>query len=138
MTNQVVNYYLKSGLGAVPRRTWQDPDTAPGNDIVKLLDIRIRSEQNNITDPISGYKIQPQKEGKGYIDCIIPVFPFTSGIYYIRLGTVKVMQQYLHTVEKAAVIEVQGADFYGSGVHLKNNTGFFVCNHSWSFNKPIA
>lgn len=52
MTNQVVNYYLNSGLGAAPRRTWQNPDTAPGNDIAKLLDIRVRSEQNNITDTI--------------------------------------------------------------------------------------
>ena len=83
------------------------------------------------TDPISGYRIGPQQPGKGWIDCILPQFPFTAGVYFIDVGTVRVNQAYIHTVENAAKIVVQGGDIYGSGIHLTNKTGYFTCEHKW-------
>ncbi|MEW6404749.1 MAG: ABC transporter ATP-binding protein [Chloroflexota bacterium] len=89
------------------------------------------------TDPISGYSIEPQQPRNGWIDCILPKFPFTAGVYYVDVGTVRVNQSYVHTVENAAKIIVQGGDIYGTGVHLTNKAGYFTCDHKWEMS-PVA
>ena len=86
------------------------------------------------TEPISGYLISPQLPGKGSIDCILPKLPFTAGIYTVDVGTVRVKREYLHTVEYAATINIQGGDVYGSGTYLTNSTGYFTCDHKWQLN----
>jgi len=50
-TEEVLNYYLKSGLGTCPQKTWNDID-APGNEIVKLKGVRVLSEEGNVIDSL--------------------------------------------------------------------------------------
>jgi lipopolysaccharide transport system ATP-binding protein len=49
---QVVGAYLNSGLGNTAAREWHDPAKAPGNDIVRLCAVRIRTEGGQISDAI--------------------------------------------------------------------------------------
>ncbi len=49
-SHQVVGEYLKSGLGTTAEREWRDRTKAPGNDIVRLLGVRVRTEDNETTD----------------------------------------------------------------------------------------
>ncbi len=100
-----------------------------------LSDIRVELFRV-VTNPVSGYHIPPQKAGKGYIDCVLPSFPFTSGTYFVDVAVVRIMRAVLHSVENAARIEVQGGDVYGSGFHLTNKAGFFISEHEWKL-KPL-
>ncbi len=47
----VTNKYLQSDLGTSAERSWSDPKTAPGNDIVRLKAVRVVSN-GSITDTI--------------------------------------------------------------------------------------
>jgi lipopolysaccharide transport system ATP-binding protein len=49
---RVVSTYLGSGLGTRAAREWPDLDHAPGNDIVRLRAVRVKSEDGRITDAI--------------------------------------------------------------------------------------
>jgi len=57
-TNQVVNSYLKSDLGITAHRRWKNLGRAPGNDIVRLIEVQVHDLNNqikenfNITEPI--------------------------------------------------------------------------------------
>jgi lipopolysaccharide transport system ATP-binding protein len=46
----VVASYLNSGLGTGAAREWSDPSRAPGNDVVRLRAVRVRSEDGRITE----------------------------------------------------------------------------------------
>lgn len=50
-SNEVVSDYLSSGLGTSPQREWQKLERAPGNDIVRLCAVRVRSN-GKVTDAI--------------------------------------------------------------------------------------
>jgi lipopolysaccharide transport system ATP-binding protein len=43
-SHEIVGDYLRSGLGTTAVREWNDPYSAPGNEIVRLRAVRIRSE----------------------------------------------------------------------------------------------
>ena len=47
---QIVSSYLGSGLGTTAAREWTDPDRAPGNDLVRLRAMRIRTETGHIAE----------------------------------------------------------------------------------------
>lgn len=49
-SHQVVSAYLSSGLGTTAAREWPDLGKAPGNDIVRLRAVRVRTEDGQITD----------------------------------------------------------------------------------------
>ncbi|HMA34035.1 MAG TPA: ABC transporter ATP-binding protein [Chloroflexia bacterium] len=49
-SHQVVSTYLNSGIGTMAARTWPDPAKAPGNDIVRLRAVRVRSEDGSVTE----------------------------------------------------------------------------------------
>jgi len=49
-SHQVVSAYLKSGLGTTAVREWSDRTRAPGNDVVRLIAVRIRTEDNETRD----------------------------------------------------------------------------------------
>lgn len=42
-SNQVVRTYMESGLGTTAERSWPDRHTAPGDDVVRLHAVRVRS-----------------------------------------------------------------------------------------------
>jgi len=47
---QIVSEYLTEALGTTPMKEWPDPQRAPGDDVVRLLAVRIRNAQGEITD----------------------------------------------------------------------------------------
>lgn len=49
---QVIRTYLNSGLGTSAAREWSDPTKAPGNDVVRLRAVRVRTEDGVITEAI--------------------------------------------------------------------------------------
>lgn len=51
-SSEVVSSYLSSGLGTTADREWSDLGTAPGNDIVKLCGVRVRTEAGIVTDAV--------------------------------------------------------------------------------------
>ena len=51
-TPAVVREYLSSGLGTSAAREWADPSKRPGNDIVRLRAVRVRSEKGRIEEAV--------------------------------------------------------------------------------------
>jgi lipopolysaccharide transport system ATP-binding protein len=51
-SNEVVSAYLSKGLGTSPQREWQRLERAPGNDVVRLCAVRVRSN-GKVTDAIN-------------------------------------------------------------------------------------
>ena len=51
-SHRVVSSYLVSGLGATAAREWPDLSQAPGNDMVRLRAVRVRTEDGRITDTV--------------------------------------------------------------------------------------
>jgi lipopolysaccharide transport system ATP-binding protein len=43
-SHEIVGDYLRSGLGTTAEREWRDPTSAPGNDVVRLRALRVRTE----------------------------------------------------------------------------------------------
>jgi lipopolysaccharide transport system ATP-binding protein len=50
--HRVATAYLSSGIGASSERTWSDVNTAPGDDVVRLTGVRVRSESGQLVDAI--------------------------------------------------------------------------------------
>jgi lipopolysaccharide transport system ATP-binding protein len=51
-TTEVISFYQNSGLGTTAERRWDDPQGAPGNDIVRLRSVRVRSETGTTIDTV--------------------------------------------------------------------------------------
>ena len=51
-SHKIVSTYLQSGLGTSALRKWSDPAKAPGNDIARLLAVRVRTEENETKEAI--------------------------------------------------------------------------------------
>lgn len=51
-SHEIANLYLSSGRGTTAERVWSDLATAPGNDIVRLAAVRVRSENGEVTDAL--------------------------------------------------------------------------------------
>ena len=52
LSHKVVGSYLKSGLGTMAAREWEDGSKAPGNEIVRLCAVRVRTDDGRVTDAI--------------------------------------------------------------------------------------
>jgi lipopolysaccharide transport system ATP-binding protein len=50
--HQVVNKYLKAGWGTTALREWPDIDQAPGNEIVRLRKVRVRTEEGQTREAV--------------------------------------------------------------------------------------
>jgi lipopolysaccharide transport system ATP-binding protein len=50
--HEVVASYLHSGLGTTAAREWDDPTAAPGNEVVRLRAVRVRSEDGAVVDTV--------------------------------------------------------------------------------------
>jgi lipopolysaccharide transport system ATP-binding protein len=48
--HKIASEYLNSGLGIGPVREWPDPLKAPGRDVVRLLAVRVRTADGELTD----------------------------------------------------------------------------------------
>jgi homopolymeric O-antigen transport system ATP-binding protein len=50
--HEVVSAYLTSGVGTTAARIWDDPATAPGNEVARLRAVRVRTEDGRVTDAV--------------------------------------------------------------------------------------
>jgi lipopolysaccharide transport system ATP-binding protein len=50
--HQIASMYLNSGLGTIAAREWPDLAKAPGNEIVRLCAVRVRTEDGQIADSV--------------------------------------------------------------------------------------
>jgi lipopolysaccharide transport system ATP-binding protein len=80
-TDQVVRAYLQSGLGVTSVREWSDMNKAPGNDIVRLLAVRVKTEDGQISDSIDirngvGIEIEYQVLKPGHV--LVPNYHFRT------------------------------------------------------------
>jgi len=51
-SHQVVSAYLSAGVGSMAAREWPDPSKAPSGEVVRLRAVRVRTEDDRITDAI--------------------------------------------------------------------------------------
>jgi lipopolysaccharide transport system ATP-binding protein len=77
--HRVVSHYLCAGLGTMAARQWNDLAGAPGNEIVRLLGVRVKSEDGETIDAVDirqpvGIEIQYQVLRPGYT--LMPHFTF--------------------------------------------------------------
>jgi lipopolysaccharide transport system ATP-binding protein len=49
-SHEIVGEYLRSGLGTTAVREWSDASSAPGNDVVRLRALRVRTESGEISE----------------------------------------------------------------------------------------
>lgn len=49
-TDQAINSYLKSDFGTTARRRWDDISRAPGNDVVRLIEVRSHGEDGKVIE----------------------------------------------------------------------------------------
>jgi lipopolysaccharide transport system ATP-binding protein len=56
-SHQVVSVYLQSSVGTRAAREWPDQSKAPGNSIVQLRAVRVRTEDGRITDAVDIRKL---------------------------------------------------------------------------------
>lgn len=49
---EVVSFYLGSGLSTTAERRWDNPEQAPGNSVVRLRSVRVRTEDGTTTDSV--------------------------------------------------------------------------------------
>lgn len=80
LSHKVVGSYLKSGLGTMAAREWDDAK-APGNEITRLRAVRIRDEQGQVTDAIDirrpfGVEMEFEVLKPGHI--LVPNFHFNN------------------------------------------------------------
>jgi lipopolysaccharide transport system ATP-binding protein len=48
-SGEVVGRYLQSGLGTTAAREWNDPSTAPGDEVVRLAAVRVRTHDGKVS-----------------------------------------------------------------------------------------
>ena len=51
-SSDIVSNYLRSGVGSTAMREWMDVSSAPGNEIVRLRAVRVRTEEGAISEAI--------------------------------------------------------------------------------------
>ncbi len=90
-SHRVVSAYLSSGLGTTAAREWPDIAKAPGNDIVRLRAVRVRTEDGRVTDAVDirkpvGIEMEYEVLKSGH--ALAPNFHFFNeeGIYVFVAG----------------------------------------------------
>ena len=79
--HEVVGSYLSSELRTRAAREWQDPERAPGNDVVRLLAVRVRTDEDSVTDVVDIRKpvtieMEYQVLRSGHV--LVPQFSFEN------------------------------------------------------------
>jgi len=90
-SHQVVSAYLSTGLGTTAARTWPDRATAPGNDVVRLRAVRVRTEAGTVSDAVDirqpvGIEVEYEVLTPGYV--LVPNLHFYNeeGVYAFVIG----------------------------------------------------
>jgi lipopolysaccharide transport system ATP-binding protein len=79
LPSQVVKTYLNSGVGTSAAREWSDLSKAPGNDVIRLRAVRVRTEDGVIAEAMDirrpfGIDLEYQVLQSGYV--LVPSFRF--------------------------------------------------------------
>jgi lipopolysaccharide transport system ATP-binding protein len=79
--HRVVSTYIESGLGVTTAREYPDSGKAPGNDIVRLCGVRIRTEDGLVADAVNihqpiGIEIEYEVLKPGHV--LVPNFGFIN------------------------------------------------------------
>ncbi len=80
--------------------------------------------------PISGFPIE-SLSGKGQIDLVIPVLPFTEGKYSFDVAVGRKRQGFYTELIDVLSIHIRNHDIYGSGATLDHYHGISVVTHRW-------
>lgn len=90
-SHQVASDYLSGGLGTTAKREWSDLSKAPGNDIVRLQAVRVRTEDGAVADVMDiskpvAIEMEFQVLQSGYV--LIPNYHFFNehGVYVFVAG----------------------------------------------------
>jgi lipopolysaccharide transport system ATP-binding protein len=90
-SDEVLSVYLQSGFGSSAQRQWEDSSTAPGNDVVRLRAVRVRTETGDVTDTVDirypiGIEMEFDVLKPGHI--LVPNFHFTNeeGVYLFAVN----------------------------------------------------
>ena len=90
-SHQVVSIYLGSGLGTMAAREWPDLNKAPGNDVVRLCAVRVRTDNGGITDAVDirkpvGIEMEYEVLKPGHV--LVPNYHFFNeeGVYAFVAG----------------------------------------------------
>ena len=90
-SHQVVSAYLGSGLGTMAAREWPDVKKSPGNEIVRLCAVRVRTEDGRITDAVDirkpvGIEMEYEVLKPGHV--LVPNYHFVNdeGAYVFVAG----------------------------------------------------
>lgn len=78
-TEQVIRTYLQSGYGITSMREWHDPMKAPGDDIVRLIAVRVKNEEGGVVDSVDirkciGIEMEYEVLKPGYV--LVPNYHF--------------------------------------------------------------
>jgi lipopolysaccharide transport system ATP-binding protein len=71
-SHRVASAYLSSGVGTTSVREWPDLSTAPGDDVVRLCAVRVRSEDGELVDTVDirrpvGIELEYEVLAPGYV-----------------------------------------------------------------------
>ncbi len=80
--------------------------------------------------PIGGFPIDNLK-GRGQVDLVIPVVPFTEGQYFLDVGLARKGGGFYTELFDVLSIYVRGRDMYNSGTTLDQSRGINVVTHRW-------
>lgn len=85
-SHEVVGVYLRSDLGTRAAREWPDPDTAPGDEVVRLCAVRVRGADGEISDALDirhPIRIEMEYEVLRPGEVLVPNLHFTNeeGVY---------------------------------------------------------
>jgi homopolymeric O-antigen transport system ATP-binding protein len=80
-SHEVVGAYLSSDLGTTAAREWPDLTRAPGNDIVRLRAVRVRTEDGGVTNAVDirrpvGVEMEFEVLKDGHV--LVPNYHFTN------------------------------------------------------------
>jgi lipopolysaccharide transport system ATP-binding protein len=80
--------------------------------------------------PISGFPINDLR-GEGHVDLIIPVFPFTEGMYSLDVALARKNQGFFVNHNDLILLNINGKDIYGGGTFMDQSRGISVIPHKW-------
>ena len=71
-SHRVASTYLSSGVGTTAVREWSDLSTAPGDDVVRLCAVRVRSDEGELVDTVDsrrpvGIELEYEVLARGYV-----------------------------------------------------------------------
>jgi lipopolysaccharide transport system ATP-binding protein len=134
-SHRVVSSYLNSGLGTTAAREWPDLDQAPGDDVVRLRAVRVRTKDNKVSDALDirqpvGLEMEYQVLQPGYTFMVYFRVLNEEGIeLFITIDTEPTWRQrprpaghYVSTAWIPGNLLAEGTFFVGAAIRTVNPT----------------